>query len=949
MKFYNELFSRLAESDVISFLKLDMKKNGDGWMGFCPGNHHSQSGESFQISNKKFHCWNCGIGGNLIHLIEFVKFKTISKKNLSDNYKQSRDIGCDIAGLNRFFSLNLSQNEIKASEKEHSETNTIYEILTRTTELMHQNLLKSFEGKLNKKIDLTREAIIQFKIGFCYPSLLVDLKKEYNLQEILLTGLVEKIKNKNKLTLSNRYVFPFVKNGWTVYMSGRVPLSETSKIKYKKIPLYNLEKHPYISIYLKNNIFYNEDILDKSNMIVITEGLTDCIAAVQNGIPAISNTSTNITNTMFEHLLEITKNISDIYICFDSEISEAGIKGAHKIAEMFLKNNKELRIIDLPRDDKTKIDLKDYFKSNTKNDFMNLLNKSKTLIHKMIESLDPALDRFKLKNKIDPILDLISWTDDITINNYLNYILKNLFKLKQSEISVYKIEIKKIQKNRIKQEKKKIEEPKIQQGVGLTCLNQGLDFVNDEIFYTIFDQQLEKYINQDTGERATKFVQVPYLINSKKEYFKATPDELLKRGLFFSKSILPSLGLKNQWATQDGIPFSVMDFITNNTKVNELFLYKKIKSYFDNYIIFPEKNISIHLSILILTSYITMIFDTIGYVHLHAEKRSGKTRALEIVEGLGFGAVMSSSITDASLFRVIESTRCLLITDEAENLDPSTKVQVNNQSEKLQLLNCGYKKSGAAIRIETINNQLMPVKYSTFCIKIFAGIKEINDVLRDRTITHLLKRVQGSGPKEFIPSMFEREWGEIRNQCHIFGMQSAKRISEIYKHEMPLVYKDILDRKGIVSREYEIWIPYLSVAKYIDEQSNSESNIFNDLLELAQITRDYKIQIENDSYTNRLLIMINDFIEENNTEFDEGEMQNYYNLADLSNFIRAHEGFEKFSANMLAKNMYGKLYLCKASEKKRMKKEGQNMRDTYLRITNKSMKEAIERCGITIT
>jgi len=949
MRFYNELFSRLKDADVISFLNLDVKENAGIWKGTCPGKHHSRSGESFQISNKQFHCWNCGMGGNLIHLIEFTKFGTVSKKKISDNYKQARDIACDIAGLNRFFSLNLSQEEIKELEKEHTEINLVQEILTSATGLMNKKLLSLMKGNTCAEIGLTKGEIIKFKIGICYPTLLADLKKEFETKDIELTGLIEKEAGKYVLTLLKRYVFPFIKNGWTAYMSGRIPLNQTSKIKYKKLPIYDEAKRPYVSIYLKNNIFYNEDTLGHAKQVIITEGLTDCIASESKGLPAISSTSASIGEALFKRLVDISKNITDIYTCYDSEISKAGEKGATKIAEMLLKNNKELRIIDLPRDQESKVDLKNYLSENSKEDLLGLMQKSKTLIHKMIESMDPALDRFRLRQQLNPILNLISWTDDITINNYLNYILKNIFKLKQTEVAVYRTEIKKIQKSRIIQEKKKAEEPKIRQGVGLTCLNQGLDFVDGVIFYTIFDQQLEEYMDQVTGESSTRFVQVPYLVNSKREYFKVTPEELLKRGLFFSKALLPSLGLKNQWATQDGVPFSLLDFVTNNNSVCVIDLYKKIKSYFDNYIIFPEKNISIHLSVLILTSYVMMIFDTIGYVHLHAEKRSGKTRALEIVEGLGFSAVMSSSITDASLFRVIESTRCLLITDEAENLDPSAKVQAANQSEKLQLLNGGYKKSGAAIRIENINNQLIPTRYSTFCIKIFAGIKEINNVLRDRTITHLLKRVTGAGPKEFIPSIFDKEWEAVRNRCHVFGMQAAARISEIYRHEMQIIYKDILTRKGIVSREYEIWTPYLSVAKYIDECSGSELNIFNDLLEVAQVAMEYKNNLENDSYTNRLLILINDFMLENDSSFEKGEMQDYYNLADLSNFIRAHEGFEHFNANSLAKNMYGKFYLCKAKEKKRMKKEGQNMRDTYLRITSKSMKEAIERCGITAT
>jgi hypothetical protein len=947
MNFYNELFDKLNESDVIEFLSLSVKLNNGVWKGNCPSNHPSTSGESFQINNKQFHCWNCGVGGNLVHLIEFIKFGTTSKKKMTDNYRQARDIACDIAGMNRIFSSNLSAEELKQIEEEQAEREIFSSILTRANDLMNTHLLDSFKGEIYKEIELDRKEIELFKIGFCYSTLLTDLKKEFEMEEIESTGLVERIGKRHELTLGKRYIFPFIRNQRVMYMSGRVPYSDkANKAKYKKLSMHDETERPYISRYLKNDVFFNEDILKGAKEIIITEGLTDCIKAVSNGIPAMASSSVSTREDVFKQVIDLLKNIHDVYLCYDVEKSEAGQKSAFKVAELFLKEKKELKIIQLPKDDNCdKIDLKDYFKDHGKNDFIVLKDKAKTLIEKMIEGIDPKVSRQKMGQQLSPVLHLLALTDDITTNNYLNYLIKSTFGLKNQEISIYKNEIKRIKKCQQQDERKIKEDKKSVKGNDLKTVGQGQDFINDCLYYTIFDQELETFTDPESGEVKSRLVQIPYLVTSKREYTKANPEELLKRGFFFNKSLMPSVGLVNQWSTHSSVPYSIPDFISHNYEIDVPELYKKVKYYFDQYIVFPEKNIAVHLALAIMASYVLMVFDTIGYIHLHAEKRSGKTRALEIIEGLGYNAVMSSSISDAGLFRVIEATRCLLITDEAENLDPSAKAQAQNQSEKLQLLNAGYKRSGAAIRVENVNNNLTPVKYSTYSIKIFAGIKEINSVLRDRTITHLLKRVPG-GVKHFVPSALQAEWLQLRNQLHVFGMTMASRISEIYRHELPIIHKDILERSNIVSREYEIWSPYLSIAKLIDEKSNGKTDTFADLLSIAGTSMRYKQQLEDDSYINRLLILINDFMNENDSSTTEGELKDYYNLTDMANFIKGNEGFEFVSASVLSKNMYGKFYLAKADEKKRIRRESQNIKDTYLRITKQSIADALERCGV---
>lgn len=939
MRFYEELFRKLSEEEVINYCNLNMTLEGGVWKGKCIAKHPSNSNTSFNISNKRFHCWNCGIGGNLIHLIEFYKFGTISKKEATNSFKQARDIACDLAGINRLFSMNLSTEEIKELEERQQECYSIYEILSAIAEHTHKYLVDNFKD-LEDKIDLSIEEVKRFKIGYCYPEIKNWLKKTFEKEDLLKTGFVD---TEGAVTLSKRILFPYIKDNNTVYFSGRLLKGDDGKSKYKKLPLHS-EKNKHVSKYLTNEYFYNENVLDTNpSEVVIAEGLKDCIATQMNGFPCIASGGVSIKNETLLSVLEKTKKIHDVYVCFDSEDSMAGIKSAYSIAQLFLEHKKELRIVFLPRKGRSKIDLQDYFKENVADDFRKLLKDSKTLIQLMMENIEPNTDKFRFTEQIRPMLNLLALCDDLTVDNYLFYMFKSNFKLKPREITLYKNEIKKIRKQL---EKEPVQKTQGKLSKKVHELSQGMDFLDGVLYYTIYIRELEEFVDPNTGKESVRVIDTPYLITSEKKYLKITPESLLNEGMFFSKKLISSVNITCPWSTMDGSAYSAMDYLYNDITVDIKDLYLKIKYYFDEYVIFPDRCIATHLAIAIMTSYVLMIFDTVGYIHLHAEKRSGKTRVLEILEGLGFNSTMCSSISDSGLFRVIEATRGMLITDEAENLNPSGN-QKENIGEKIQLLNSGYKKSGAAIRVEKVNEEHIPVKYSTYCMKIFAGIKEINNVLADRTITYLLKRVDGKKVKNFSPSVLNKEWESLRDKLYCFAMLNAKRISEIYRYEMPILDKARLEESGIVSRDYELWSPYLAIAKLIDEVTKNEYGVFEDLIASAKIAIEYKHTVESDVPVNRMVFLINEFMGQNDTSMDDdNDMRDYYNVKELANYIKSHEEFEYLKANQLAKLLNGKLFLCKPEEKKRKRKVGENTYDTYVKITKKDIADCMERMEI---
>ena len=111
------------------------------------------------------------------------------------------------------------------------------------------------------------------------------------------------------------------------------------------------------------------------------------------------------------------------------------------------------------------------------------------------------------------------------------------------------------------------------------------------------------------------------------------------------------------------------------------------------------------------------------------EKGCGKTTLLEIVGTLVPRAETSSSITAATIFRLIEARRPTLLIDEAD------RVLRSSNEELIAVLNSSHRRSGAYVwRVEEIARQRVPTRFSTWGAVAFAGIRELPETLQDRSI-----------------------------------------------------------------------------------------------------------------------------------------------------------------------------------------------------------------------
>jgi hypothetical protein len=138
------------------------------------------------------------------------------------------------------------------------------------------------------------------------------------------------------------------------------------------------------------------------------------------------------------------------------------------------------------------------------------------------------------------------------------------------------------------------------------------------------------------------------------------------------------------------------------------------------------------------THAVEAAFDTTPYLVLtSAEKRSGKSRLLEILELLVHSPLLAVNMSDAALFRVIEKRKPTLLLDEADAIFGSK----GREREELRgMLNAGWRRGAKSYRMGGANNRVLE-EFAVFCPKAFAGIGDyLPGTLDDRAIILRLER-----------------------------------------------------------------------------------------------------------------------------------------------------------------------------------------------------------------
>jgi hypothetical protein len=193
-------------------------------------------------------------------------------------------------------------------------------------------------------------------------------------------------------------------------------------------------------------------------------------------------------------------------------------------------------------------------------------------------------------------------------------------------------------------------------------------------------------------------------------------------------------------------------------------------------------------------------FETTPFLDLTSpEKRCGKSRTLDVLELIVARPWRTIMPTEAVLYRKIAATSPTILLDEADAIFDKS----NGSTEPLRaLLNAGNRRGTSVPRCVGPTQEL--VDFPTFCAKALAGIGQLPDTVRDRSIVLRLERKR---PDEQARRFRRREALEIAEpiaQELASWAQAALPDLEAARPDIPEALND---------RAEEAWEPLLAIAE----------------------------------------------------------------------------------------------------------------------------------------
>ncbi len=303
-----EVVSRNDIVDVISgYIKL--KKGGSSYSGLCP--FHNEKSPSFSVSPSRqlYHCFGCGVGGNVITFVmEYENYTFLEAVRML----------ADRAGMS------LPETDYSTEERKIKDMKTKLFEINKLAATYYYKQLRAEQGSVGlnylRKRGLSDDTINRFGLGYSSQTSngLYKYLKGQGYDDDLLkeTGLFTYERGVND-KFWNRVMFPIMDiNNKVIGFGGRV--MGDAKPKYLN--------SPETKLFDKSKNLYGLNVARTSRKpnLIICEGYMDVIALHQAGFnQAVASLGTALTPGQARLMKRYTDNV---LITYDSD--EAGTKAA---------------------------------------------------------------------------------------------------------------------------------------------------------------------------------------------------------------------------------------------------------------------------------------------------------------------------------------------------------------------------------------------------------------------------------------------------------------------------------------------------------------------------------------------------------------------------------------------------------------------------------------------
>jgi len=228
---------------------------------------------------------------------------------------------------------------------------------------------------------------------------------------------------------------------------------------------------------------------------------------------------------------------------------------------------------------------------------------------------------------------------------------------------------------------------------------------------------------------------------------------------------------------------------------DEVSLYKEIRDFvYEHLDISKDDRYYDVITAWDMADWVQENFNIAPYLHFHGPPNSGKSRGLEIIQSIGYRALLSPSVSPAALYRTIEVFKPTFLIDEAELY--TSKGLDETKREVLSVLNAGYRRGQAVIRADK-NGETLRL-FDVFGFKALGSVQTLPSTLAGRAIRIPMMRAT----RKVKRRIDEEEALKIRNKLLMYRFNHV-----LEKPKEDLNPLDIPDGRLI-----EIFTPLLLVA-----------------------------------------------------------------------------------------------------------------------------------------
>ena len=217
------------------------------------------------------------------------------------------------------------------------------------------------------------------------------------------------------------------------------------------------------------------------------------------------------------------------------------------------------------------------------------------------------------------------------------------------------------------------------------------------------------------------------------------------------------------------------------------------------YVILPSAEAAVAVALWIAATHAQAAWAHAPRLVIRApEKRCGKSRLLDIVEGTCHTPLITVNASPAAVYRAIGSdTPPTLLVDEADTIFGGKNAEANEDLRGL--LNAGHQRNRPAIRWDNATRKLETIP--TFAMAALAGIGAMPDTIEDRAVVIRMRR---RAPGETVaPFRHRRDRPALTALAADLAAWLSKHLAELEKAEPLMPLED---------RAADTWEPLIAVA-----------------------------------------------------------------------------------------------------------------------------------------